>query len=136
MSTLRDTVMRALEMEGAVVEPIEPDGLDVLAPAALRTALDLPEITRLGFGPALPAESIRISLESDWMDKLHEVTRGRGRFLRATMRREVSWPDTEDIEAMLAKHLILDNATYSIDDVSPAWTGYLAMVFHLTAGSD
>lgn len=136
MGNLRDTVLRALEFEGAVVEPIEPDGLQVLAPHALRTALDLPELARLGFGPALPAESVRVSLESDWMDKLHEVTRGRGRFLRAAMRRDVSWPSREDIEVMLAKHLILKNATYRIGDVSPTWTRYLVLAFHLTAISD
>jgi len=136
MSNLRDTVLRALEVEGAVVEPIEPDGIEVLAPSALRMALDLPEFARLGFGPTLPAESVRVSLESDWMDKLHAVARGRGRFLRAAIRRDVSWPGREDIEGMLAKHLVLENATYRIGEVSSAWTRYLVVMFHLTAISD
>ena len=36
MGALRDFVADVLEIEGAAVEPVKPDGLDVLAPGPLR----------------------------------------------------------------------------------------------------
>ena len=53
MSALREFVADLLDSEGAVVEPVEPDGLDVMAPEPLRAAMGWPELARLGFrGPA------------------------------------------------------------------------------------
>ena len=39
MGALRDFVSDVLEMEGSAVEAVEPDGLEVLAPDPLRTAI-------------------------------------------------------------------------------------------------
>lgn len=50
MGALRDFVAEVLDGEGALVEPIEPDGLEVLSPGPLRAAMKWPELTRLGFG--------------------------------------------------------------------------------------
>ena len=36
MSELREFVAELLERQGAAVEPLEPDGLEVLAPAPLQ----------------------------------------------------------------------------------------------------
>jgi hypothetical protein len=48
MGALRDFVADMLESEGAAVEPVEPEGLEVLAPEPLRAAMGWPEFARLG----------------------------------------------------------------------------------------
>jgi hypothetical protein len=47
MGALREFVADMLESEGAAVEPVEPDGLEVLAPEPLRAAMGWPEFARL-----------------------------------------------------------------------------------------
>ncbi|MDQ2801532.1 MAG: hypothetical protein M3Y41_02155, partial [Pseudomonadota bacterium] len=58
-----------LTARGALVEPIEPEGLEVLAPPPVRDALGLAEIDRLSFGPVQPPEARRVGLEGDWLDR-------------------------------------------------------------------
>ena len=58
MSELRDFVADLLERQGAAVEAVEPDGLDVLAPAPVRKAMGWPELARLGFGAERAAGAI------------------------------------------------------------------------------
>ena len=60
MGELRDFVSDVLEIEGSAVEAVEPDGLEVLAPEPLRTAMGWPELVRLGFGAALPAGALAV----------------------------------------------------------------------------
>jgi len=57
MGALRDFVADVLETQGAAVEPVEPDGLDILAPTPLRSAMGWPELARLGFGTAQGSSS-------------------------------------------------------------------------------
>jgi hypothetical protein len=47
-------VAALLRHEGALVETIEPEGLEVLAPPPVQNALGIGELSRLGFGPTLP----------------------------------------------------------------------------------
>jgi len=54
VSELQQFVAELLEERGAAVEPVEPEGLDVLAPPDVREMLGLPEIARLGFAAELP----------------------------------------------------------------------------------
>jgi hypothetical protein len=44
-----------LTQQGALVELIEPEGLEVLAPPPVQQALGVKELSRLGFGATLPA---------------------------------------------------------------------------------
>ena len=80
MGALRDFVADMLEAEGAAIEPVEPDGLDVLAPAALRVAMGWREFARLGFGATLPAGAMPIGLEGDWLDRFGALLGDRGRW--------------------------------------------------------
>ena len=66
MGSLREFVADVLESEGAAVEPIEPDELEVLAPEPLCRAMGWPELVRLGFGPTPSAGVAPIRLEGDW----------------------------------------------------------------------
>ena len=52
---MQNFVAALLRHEGALVETIEPEGLEVLAPPPVRDALGIEEFSRLGFGGAMPA---------------------------------------------------------------------------------
>src|SRR5712675_154336 len=80
MGALREFVADMLESEGSAIGPIEPDGLEVLAPEALRAAMGWPEFARLGFGATLPAGAMPIGLEGDWLDRFGALLGERGRF--------------------------------------------------------
>jgi len=80
MGALRDFVADVAELEGAAVEPVEPDGLEVMAPPALAGAMGWPELARLGFGAELPRDAIAIGLEGDWLDRFGALFGERGRF--------------------------------------------------------
>ena len=82
MSALRSFVSDLLEAEGAVVDAIEPDALDVLAPEPLRRAFGWPEeLTRLGFSAASAQSEMRVGLEGDWLARFgaHESGSCQGR---------------------------------------------------------
>jgi hypothetical protein len=80
MGALRDFVSEVLEMEGSAVEAVEPDGLEVLAPGPLRTAMGWPELVRLGFGAELPAGATAVGFEGDWIDRFGALLGDRGRW--------------------------------------------------------
>src|SRR5436190_22573450 len=80
MAALRDFVADLLENEGAVVEPVEPDGLEVLAPEATRAAMGWPELARLCFGANVPSGAIPIGLEGDWLGRFGSLLGEAGRF--------------------------------------------------------
>ena len=69
MSELRDFVADLLERRGAAVEVIDPDGLEVLAPAPLQKTMGWPELARLGFGAQRTEGALAIRLEGDWLDR-------------------------------------------------------------------
>ena len=58
-----------LRHEGALVEAIDPDGLEVLAPPPVQDALGLGELARLGFGGTLPPGAQRVGMEAE-IDRL------------------------------------------------------------------
>ena len=62
-------VADVLESEGAAIEPVEPDGLDVLAPESVRAVLGWSEFVRLGYAATRPTGAIPIGLEGDTLSK-------------------------------------------------------------------
>jgi predicted RNA-binding Zn-ribbon protein involved in translation (DUF1610 family) len=134
LNPLQQFVAELLEQEGAVVEPIEPEGLEVLAPAPLQQALRLSELARLGFGAELPVGAQRVSLESDWMERLAGLLEERGRRLEWIV--AVDNPVPGSPERILQHGLELLNATYRLQGVEPAWTRYLILRFRYAAVSD
>ncbi len=76
-----------------MVEPIKPEGLEVLAPPALQHNLDLPELSRLGFGAELPRGAQRISLESDWIGRLTSLLGKRGGWRRQVLDMDIPAPE-------------------------------------------
>jgi hypothetical protein len=135
MSQLQQFFTRLLEASGAVVEVIEPEGLDVIAPASVQRTLGLAEWARLGFGPDIPDDAQRITLESPMMESaVGELLGERGRYVRRLL--IPSNPRLGDPERLLAENLDLRNATYRLEGVASAWTCYTILSFRCTAISD
>jgi hypothetical protein len=116
------------------VEPIDPEGLEVLAPPSVQKWLRVQELTRLGFGAELPARAERVGLEGDWLERVGGLLRENGR--RVTLALAVDNRAPGDPERVLEHGLVLLNAVYRLVAVRPVWTRYLLMRFHFTALSD
>jgi hypothetical protein len=136
MEGLRDFVANLLEKEGAAVEAIEPEGLEVLAPESVRGGLGWPELARLGFGATLPSGAIPIGLEGDWLDRFGTLLGTRGRFAE----RQITVADTVappgNPERLLEHSLQLENAIWRFEGEDAAWTRCLLLAFRYTAISD
>jgi hypothetical protein len=136
MGALRDFVADVLELEGAAVEPVDPDGLDVLAPQPLRTAMAWPELTRLGFGAQLPPGATAIGFEGEWLDRFGALLRERGRFAERQIALASPVPPPGDPERVIAHALDLPNAIWRYRGVKPSWARCLLLLFRYTAVSD
>jgi len=123
-----------LRHEGALVEAVEPEGLEVLAPPPVQQALGLGELSRLGFGGTLPPGAQRVGLEGDWLGRFAQVLGPQGRWTRRVLSAPARAPG--DPEGVLGQELVLDNATFRLLDVSPAWTRYQVLDFRVSAVSD
>jgi hypothetical protein len=136
MSALREFVADLLDSEGAVVEAVEPDGLDVLAPEPLRAAMDWPELARLGFGAQLPPGALAVGLEGDWLDRFGAVLGNRGRLAERQLVLPAPATPPGDPERRLEAALDLSNAIWRLRGAAPAWTRCLLLAFRYTATSD
>jgi hypothetical protein len=136
MGALREFVADVLESEGAAVEPIEPDELDVLAPEPLCRTMGWPELVRLGFGPAPAAGVTPIRLEGDWLDRFGALIGDRGRFAERLLVpvREIAAPGSP--ERLIERAVELPNAIWRLRDAKPAWARCLLLAFRYTAASD
>ena len=133
-SRYRDFATRLLEHDGALVEPLDPEGLEAMLPASVQHTLQAPEWVRLGFGAELPPEAQRVSLESDWLDRFGHLLDERGRWLQRVV--EVPLPVLSQPERIIEHGLVLQNAIYRLSRVAPAWTRYLMLLLRYTAISD
>ncbi len=127
-------VAALLRREGALVEAIEPDGLEVLAPAPVQRALGIGELSRFGFGATLPPGAERVGIEGDWLARCARLLGRQGRFTRRVLAPAARAPG--DAERVLDRELVLDNATLRLLGVTPAWTRYLLLDFRASAVSD
>ncbi|MBF0286635.1 MAG: hypothetical protein HQM14_02360 [SAR324 cluster bacterium] len=123
-----------LEMEGAVTEPADPDGLDVIAPPALQKSLEIPEMISLGFGAESPEGAHVVTLESDWMERVEKTIDTRGRSSRIILNTTADAPSPP--ERVLEQMMVLNNATFRFSKVVPAWTRYWIVTLCYTAISD
>ena len=127
-------VASLLRHEGALVEAIEPDGLEILAPSPVQQALGIGELSRLGFGTTLPQAAQRVGIEGNWLDRFARLLGPRGRFTQRVLSVPARTPS--EPERVVERELILDNATFRLLGVSPAWTRYLVLDFRASAVSD
>jgi hypothetical protein len=136
MSELRDFVADLLERKGAAVEALDPDGLEVLAPAPLQKAMGWPELARLGFGTERTHSAIPIGLEGDWLDRFGALLGDEGRWNEREMRPAVAVPAPSDPERVLDRALDLPNAVWRFQGMTATWTRCLMLAFRYTAVSD
>ena len=113
-------VAALLAADGALVEPLGADGLEVLAPPPLQQALGVGELGRFGFGTTLPEGAQRVGIESDWLARFGQVMGERGRWNRRVLDPEPR--KAPDAERLLDQELALENATFRLLDAAPAWT--------------
>jgi hypothetical protein len=136
MGALRDFVADVLEIEGAAVEPVDPDGLDVLAPGPLRSAMGWPELARLGFGTTLPPGATPVGFEGDWLDRFGALLGDRGRWAERALVLASPFMPPGDPDALLDRVFDLPNATWRCRGTAPAWARCLLVAFRYTAVSD
>ena len=136
MGAFRDFAADVLESDGAAVEPVEPDGLEVMAPAPLRAAMGWPELARLGFGATLPAGAMPIRLEGDWLDRFGALLGERGRCAERRLAVADNVAPPSDPQRLLDGAFDLPNATWRLHDAEPAWTRCLLLAFRYTAVAD
>jgi superfamily II DNA or RNA helicase len=134
MSRMQGFVADLLSRQGALVEIIEPEGLEVLAPPQVQQALGVKELSRLGFGATVPAGAERVGIESDWLDRFGRLLGERSRCARMVLRPDARAP--ADPQRILEHALVLDNATFRLLDAVPAWTRYVILDFRFSAVSD
>ncbi len=130
----RDFAAHLLEHEGALVERIEPEGLEVMAPPHAQQLLRIPELERLGFGAELPPGAQRANLESDWLERFGHLLGERGRHVRMVL--NVPLLSLTSPERIVERGLVLQNAVCRVVSTESAWTRYLIGVFRYTAISD
>src|ERR1700719_3879554 len=97
-----------LRHQGALVEPIEPQGLDVIAPPEVQRALGVGELSRLGFGANLPPMAKRIGMEGLCPPPFAALQPPRGSGPRRVLPQTAKTPG--DPERVLGHELVLDNA--------------------------
>jgi hypothetical protein len=136
MGALRDFVADVLEIEGAAVEPVDPDGLDVLAPGPLRAAMGWPELARLGFGTALPPGATPVGFEGEWLDRFGALLGERGRWAERALVLPSPVTPPGDPERLLDHVFDLPNAVWRCRGAAPAWARCLLLAFRYTAVSD
>jgi hypothetical protein len=136
MSDLRDLLTRTLATEGALVEPVEPNGLEILSPPHVQRALSLPEWCRVGFGPDLPEGALPITFESDWAERLERLLGDRGRFAGVVLQERPYPASHDDMERIVRRDLALQNATLRVIQAEETRASYLLTVFRVTASSD
>jgi hypothetical protein len=136
MGALRDFVADVLEIEGAAVEPLEPDGLAVLAPEPVRRAMGWPELARLGFGAELPPAAMPVGLEGDWLERFGALLGDRGRWAERQLVLSGPVAQPGDPTRLLDRALDLPNAVWRLHGVAPGWTRCLLLAFRYAAVSD
>jgi hypothetical protein len=136
MSALREFVADLLDSEGALVEPVEPDALDVLASEPLRAVMGWPELARLGFGAQLPPGVLAVGLEGDWLDRFGALIGDRGRLAERQLVLPAPAAAPGDPERRLEAALDLGNAIWRLRGAAPTWTRCLLLAFRYVATSD
>ena len=135
MGELQQFVADLVAHNGAAVEPLGPDELEVLSPPLVQKSLGWPELARLGFGAERSHGAIPIGLEGDWMDRLAALLHDEGRWSE----REVQLDDVaapSDPQHVLDRALILPNAICRLRGVAQTRTRWLILTFRYTAVSD
>jgi hypothetical protein len=133
---LQDFVAELLERNGAVVEALPDDRLEVLAPEPLRKTMGWPELAQLRFGAHGGVDAIPIGLEGDWLDRFGALVGQRGRWSRRQLTIQGPPEAPSDPQRVLDRALDLPNAVWRLQGLTPAFTRCIVLAFRYTALSD
>jgi len=136
VSELQAFVADLLERRGAAVERLEPDRLEVLAPAALQRQLGWPEFAHLNSGTQRSEGTIAIGLEGDWLERFGALLADQGRWSERELRPSAPLAPPSDPERMLDRAFDLPNAVWRLQGMSATWTRCLMLTFRFTAVSN
>ncbi len=134
MGVVSDLFAEILEREGAVVERLAPDTLDVVSPPHVQEHLHVPELVRLGFGSEVPEGALRVVLDPDWVSRLEGLLSRRGRWASVVLDPPNLPPAAP--ERVVEHNVVLANATVRIEEIATAWTRYLVLLLRFAATSD
>ena len=84
--------------------------------------------------PRCPPAAQRVGLEGDWLDRFARLLGPQGRYARRVLSSAARAPAIRS--GCLSQELVLDNATFRLLGVAPAWTRYLVFDFRASAVSD
>jgi hypothetical protein len=136
MGALRDFAADLMESNGAVVEAIGDDGLDVLAPEPVRALMKWPELARLTFGSKPAPGFIPVGLEGDWLDRFDALLGERGRFAERQLVLANGVAPPGDPERVIDRAIELPNAIWRLRGATSTWTRCLLLAFRYRAISD
>ena len=138
MGALRDFVADVLEIEGAAIEPLEPDGLEVLSrPSRCASAMGWPELARLGFGAELPERRNADRTRRRLARPLRRAARRPRPLGRAAARaRRPPFRHRAIPNACSIAPSICPMRSGASSGAAPAWTRCLLLAFRYTAVSD
>ena len=132
---LREFTAELLHTQGALIEPIEPQGLAIMLPESVAARLGVADdYLLLGFSAERPPEAEPVTLESEWLGRFETLLGQGGR--ATSFVNTARLPSLSKLERMLERNVVLQNATYRVHGVEPAWTRYLLAIVRYTALSD
>jgi hypothetical protein len=136
MGELQEFVADLLEHQGAAVEQLPEERLEVLAPQPLREAMGWPELAQLRFGAHGPHDAIPIGLEGDWLDRFGALLDSNGRWAERQINMASGCDAPSNPERVVEHALELPNAVWRLQRVTPAIARFLVLTFRYTALSD
>ena len=71
--------------EGAIVDAVAPDCVEVLAPPPVQRALMVPELCRMGFGATMPPGARPVAIEGEWLERFGRLLGDRGQWTRRVL---------------------------------------------------
>jgi hypothetical protein len=134
MSELRDFVAGVLQQNGAAVEHVGAEELDVLSSDSVRATMGWPELSRLSFGKSRSTGAIAVGLEGDGLERFERLLVGHGKWMERTLKAGAAAP--RDPEHILGSALDLPNAVWRLQGQEQAITRLLFVAFRYTALSD
>ncbi|MGH7833030.1 MAG: hypothetical protein ACREQK_05255 [Candidatus Binatia bacterium] len=132
ISPLSDFTARLLTESGAVVEP-SGEGLEVLLPAEVAGALEIPEHVKLSFLGG-SSEGISVSYDSEVLKRMARLVGNRGMF--STVGLAPSSLRLEKIEDRLDEKVAFHNAVFQVDRKEERLISYLLGFSKYSALSD
>lgn len=135
MNELQSITYDMLVYKGAECEILE-NAIEAILPKSLSEKLELDEFSKFYFENSSNDDGLSISYESDWLDKFLDLLgsqKGRVCYIEPIVQPSRKIPD---IEKLLSKELIFDNAIYRVKNAQESFANYSVLLLKGIAISD